>query len=53
MKTFFLVAMKENWRTIAKIYGAVSLKSLREDPTVRALQKSATTGYLETTQRNL
>ena len=39
---FFLVATKENWRpSPAKICGAASLKTLREDPSVRALQKQA------------
>ena len=39
--------------TFAKICFAASLETLHEYPIVCALQKSATTGYLETTQRNL
>ena len=39
--------------TFAKICVAVSLETLCKDPTIRALQKSTTTGCLETTQRNL
>jgi len=39
--------------TFAKICIAASLETLREDPTICALQKSATTGCLETAQGNL
>ena len=39
--------------TFTKICVAVSLETLREDPTIRTLQKSARTGCLETTQQNL
>ena len=37
----------------AKICAVALLETLREDPTIRALQKSAKTGCLETTHRNL
>jgi len=50
---FFLVITKENWRPSQKNCVAASLKTLHEDTTIRAMQKSATTGCLETTQRNL
>ena len=49
---FFLVATRENCRPLQKFVTA-SLETVREDPTIRTLQKSMTTGYLETTQRNL
>ena len=48
----FLVATKENWRSSQKICVGASLETLHEDPSLHALQKSATTGCLETTQRN-
>ena len=53
MKTFFFGHHEGKLDTFAKICVTASLETLREDPTVRTLQKSATTGCLETTQRNL
>ena len=44
---------KGKWRPSQKICVAASLETLREDPTICAPQKSATTGCFETTQRNL
>ena len=45
----FLVATKENWRLSQKFVLERHWKLCAKIP----LQKSATTGYLETTQRNL
>ena len=42
---------EEKLETFAIICVAASLETLHEDPTIRALQKSATTGCLETTSR--
>ena len=44
---------EEKLEAFAKICVAASLETIRKDPTIRALQKSTTTGCLETTQRNL
>ena len=48
--TFFFGRHEGKLDTSAKICVAASLETLREDPTVCILQKSATTGCLETTQ---
>jgi len=50
-KDLFFGCHEGKLETFAKICVAASLETLREDPTVRALQK--TTGCLENTQRNL
>jgi len=49
----FFVRHEGKLEAFAKICVAVSLETQREDPSIHALQKSATTGCLETTQRNI
>jgi len=44
---------EEKLETFAKICAAASLETLRKDTNICILQKSTTTGCLETTQRNL
>jgi len=51
--TFFFGCHEGKLETFAKICVAASLETVREYLTIRALQKSATTGCLETTQQNL
>jgi len=41
VETFFLVAMKENWRPSQKNCVAASLETLREDPAVCVHDKQA------------